>query len=122
MADNINHPRHYTGRNIGYECIGITQYQTFCTGNAIKYLWRFKSKGTPLEDLQKSLWYAHRAAMLDQGVSLADIRCGTILRLLIDHTQGFERAAWQSLAENDWHGYIESLTRMIERIENGKES
>lgn len=122
MSNNVEHPAHYTSRGIGFECIGITQCQTFCVGNAIKYLWRFKSKGKPLEDLQKSLWYAHRAAMLGQRVSQADIRCANILRLLIDHTQGFERVSWQALAENDWHGYIEALTRMIERIENGKEA
>lgn len=122
MNNAVDHPDHYTARDIGYECIGLVQYQSFCVGNAIKYLWRFRSKGKPLEDLRKSLWYAHRASMLGQLVSQEDNRCANILRLLIDHTEGFERVAWQALAENDWHGCIEALTRMIERIGNGKEA
>lgn len=123
MVDNVDHPAHYAKRDgVNFECIDLTEWQTFSTGNAIKYLWRFRSKGKPLEDLQKSLWYARRAAMLGQGVSQANINCVDILRLLIDHTQGFERVAWQALAENDWHGYIEALDRMIERLENGKEA
>lgn len=54
MKDSVNHPDHYTGRSIGYECIDLTQCQTFCTGNAIKYLWRYQDKGKPLEDLEKA--------------------------------------------------------------------
>lgn len=123
MTDNVEHPAHYIGRDgVNFECIDLTEWQTFSVGNAIKYLWRFRSKGRPLEDLQKSLWYARRAAMLGQGVSQANINCVAILRLLIDHTQGFERVAWQALEENDWRGYIEALDRMIERLENGKEA
>lgn len=123
MADNVDHPAHYAKRDgVNFECIDLAEWQTFSTGNAIKYLWRFRSKGKPLEDLQKALWYARRAAMLGQGVSQVNINCVDILRLLIDHTQGFERVAWQALAENDWHGCIEALDRMIERLENGKEA
>lgn len=54
MTDNIDHPVHYTDRNIGYECIVLTKHQDFCTGNVIKYLWRHKSKGQPIEDLKKA--------------------------------------------------------------------
>lgn len=123
MADNVNHPAHYAKRDgVNFECIDLAEWQTFSVGNAIKYLWRFRSKGKPLEDLQKSLWYARRAAMLGQGVSQVNIDCVDILRLLIDHTQGFERAAWQALAANDWRRYIEALDSMIGRLENGKES
>lgn len=58
----VNHPKHYnTG---GVECIdgieaactGLSGFEGFCTGNAIKYLWRWKNKGGK-EDLEKSKWY-----------------------------------------------------------------
>lgn len=122
MTDSIDHPSHYNDRNIGFECIELTEWQTFSAGNAIKYLWRFRSKGKPLEDLQKARWYAQRAAMLGQGVAQANINCVDILKLLIDHTQGFERVAWQALKANDWHMCIEAIDRMVGRLENGDEA
>ena len=47
------------------ECIEITKYYDFCTGNAIKYLWRaglkteegYSNKDKELEDLKKARWY-----------------------------------------------------------------
>ena len=59
MTDNINHPAHYTGRNIGYECIVLTKYQYFCTGNAIKYLARTNDKGGTV-DLRKAQHYLEK--------------------------------------------------------------
>ena len=60
--DNVNHPRHYNEG--GIECIealkaattGLTGVESFCTANAIKYLWRWKYKNG-IEDLNKAKWY-----------------------------------------------------------------
>ena len=61
--DNVNHPKHYTqgdkccaqcGHPI--ECIDITRHHGFNTGNAIKYIWRYKLKNG-VEDLKKARWY-----------------------------------------------------------------
>ena len=60
--DLVNHPDHYTQGKI--ECIEaieaatteLTGIEAVCTGNAIKYLWRWKSKNG-LEDLKKARWY-----------------------------------------------------------------
>lgn len=121
MSNNVDHPSHYNDRNIGYECIELTQFQNFCVGNAIKYLWRYKSKGKPLEDLQKARWYAQRASMLGEVVLHAAGSCDRILRALYESTTGFECVAWQGFYTRDWHMAIEALDRMIERIENGEE-
>lgn len=60
--DMVNKPRHYTAG--GIECIeaikaaigGLKGIEAFYTGNAIKYLWRWKLKnGT--EDLEKAKRY-----------------------------------------------------------------
>lgn len=118
MTDNINHPDHYNGRDIGYECIDITQYQTFCTGNVIKYLWRYASKGTPLEDLRKARWYAHRAHMMQETVDLGIGPCKIILRRLVETTNGYESAAWIGLLENEWNIVLSALDTMTERLEN----
>ena len=65
MTDNVNHPAHYTAG--GIECIdalaaateGLRGIEAVCTGNAIKYLWRWKRKNG-VEDLQKAIWYTER--------------------------------------------------------------
>ena len=62
MSDNVSHPNHYNKG--GIECIeaiksatsGMTGIEAFCTGNAIKYLWRWKHKNGK-EDLQKAMFY-----------------------------------------------------------------
>lgn len=63
--DSVNHPAHYTTGKI--ECIdaieaatvGLTGGQAYCTGVAIKYLWRWSRKGG-VEDLRKARWYIDR--------------------------------------------------------------
>jgi hypothetical protein len=54
--DLINHPSHYTQ---GIECADYVYSHKMCffQGNAIKYLTRYKHKGTPLQDLEKARWY-----------------------------------------------------------------
>jgi len=57
-------PDHYKG---AVECIdaiavateGLQGMEAFCTGNAIKYLWRWKKKNGR-EDLEKAQWYINR--------------------------------------------------------------
>lgn len=73
MADDkdmVNSPAHYTQGDI--ECIdAIAQVvkdldgmEAMCTGNAIKYLWRWKHKNG-VEDLKKAVWYLQR--MIDNS-------------------------------------------------------
>lgn len=58
----VDHPFHYNHGNI--ECIeaikeatnGLDGVESFCAGNAIKYLWRWKHKNG-IEDLKKAQWY-----------------------------------------------------------------
>lgn len=67
MSDPVHHPPHYTegkakcsacGHPI--ECIDVTEHMSFTLGNAMKYLWRCDGKGSPIEDLEKSVWYINR--------------------------------------------------------------
>lgn len=67
MADNVNHPSHYTWlkEKCDIEVIDITRHLDFDTGNAVKYLLRAGHKEdatlTPLEkqieDFKKAAWY-----------------------------------------------------------------
>lgn len=74
MSDNINHPAHYTQG--GIECIdaieaaviGLSGIEAVCTGNAIKYLWRWKQKNG-VEDLKKAQWYIERLIEREESAS-----------------------------------------------------
>lgn len=65
MTDSVNHPSHYNQGKV--ECIdaieaattGLSGIEAVCTGNAIKYLWRWKAKGG-IQDLRKAIWYINR--------------------------------------------------------------
>jgi hypothetical protein len=65
VKDNVNHPSHYTQGAI--ECIdaikeatkGLFGIEAVCTGNIIKYVWRWKFKNG-VEDLRKAEWYLQR--------------------------------------------------------------
>jgi hypothetical protein len=64
-VDLVNQPPHY--KKDGVECIDVInaaltpeEFQGFLKGNAIKYLFRHHSKGTPEQDLAKAGWYLSR--------------------------------------------------------------
>lgn len=65
VKDMVNSPSHYTQGNI--ECIDAIEevvkhldgMEAMCTGNAIKYLWRWKHKNG-VEDIKKAIWYLQR--------------------------------------------------------------
>jgi len=60
MCDPVNHPPHYKKHPSGVECIEITKHLSFPIGSAMKYIWRHKDKGKPIEDLKKAIWYLQK--------------------------------------------------------------
>jgi hypothetical protein len=56
-SDPVKQPRHYN--NCRAECIDIIEDLGFgfYLGNALKYLWRCKSKGKTKEDIKKCIFY-----------------------------------------------------------------
>lgn len=70
--DMVNKPEHYN--RFGLECIdGIEasmttlEFQGMLKGNAMKYIWRYRYKDKPLEDLKKAQWYLGRLIMTMEG-------------------------------------------------------
>lgn len=64
VPDLINSPSHYNSG--GIECIDALEacmseeeFQGFCRGKALKYLWRAPNKGKE-EDIKKAEWYLKR--------------------------------------------------------------
>jgi len=65
MPDNINHPTHYNRGSIETidmikNCMSPSEFEGYLQGNIIKYISRYKYKGTALEDLKKAEWYVVR--------------------------------------------------------------
>ena len=59
--DNVYNPQHYKQGKV--ECIEAIQsalteeeFRGYCKGNAMKYIWRERHKGSD-ESLQKAAWY-----------------------------------------------------------------
>lgn len=72
--DLVNHPGHYTNGSI--ECIDAIrasmtteEYRGMLKGNTIKYLWRYRLKGKPVQDLEKAMWYLSRLIELEKELS-----------------------------------------------------
>lgn len=62
--DYVNHPPHYTGT---IECIDALEsllskeeFIGWLRGNAMKYLWRLRSKDNPQQDAEKCLFFLKR--------------------------------------------------------------
>lgn len=71
--DPVNHPDHYTSG--GIECIDAIrasmtpdEFRGMLKGNAMKYLWRYRLKGKPVQDLEKAAWYLARLIELEKEV------------------------------------------------------
>lgn len=66
MYNKVNHPGHYGGSDNPYEAIKVIEAWNldFHLGNVVKYISRAGKKGDRLEDLEKALWYMHRAVVV----------------------------------------------------------
>lgn len=65
MSDMVNSPDHYNQGDI--ECIvaiaatmSTEAFEGFLSGQVLKYVWRYKDKGKPEEDLKKAKYYLER--------------------------------------------------------------
>lgn len=63
--DSVHRPEHYNTGSL--ECIDAIkgmlnhdEYIGYLRGNALKYMWRFRYKKSPIEDLRKARWYEER--------------------------------------------------------------
>lgn len=87
MPDNskVNHPSHYSGSIEAIDAIAaataeLKGVEAFDTGNALKYLWRWKRKNG-VEDLNKAIWYIqhlikHLEGTVETQPSLRDYMTG----------------------------------------------
>lgn len=64
MTDPINSPPHYAGVIEAIVAIEASmspeEFEGYLKGNCLKYLWRYKYKGHPTQDIEKAQWYLTR--------------------------------------------------------------
>lgn len=105
MTDMINHPPHYQDDS-GIECIEVTQWMPFCTGNCFKYLYRAGKKGSMFDDLKKAKWYAERANKRQETWS-RDLPSSFVdkIKMIASSRAGNIRYAMEGIAVGEW-GYV----------------
>lgn len=65
QPDMVNEPPHYQ-QSSEIECIDAISaatgdgFQYHLQGTVLKYVWRYRYKGKPLEDLKKAKWYLEK--------------------------------------------------------------
>lgn len=119
-ADPVEHPAHYELSHPGLECIDLTAGMSFCMGNAVKYVWRYRSKNKPVEDLRKSLWYTHYAENRNEPVALTCRQRGIINALQHQsQTEQYEFQFWNALRFGDYPKMCRAIAMMI-RLAEGK--
>ena len=74
MAEMVNHPNHYGGKENLYEAIKVIEAWNlnFSLGNVIKYVSRAGKKNNILEDLEKASWYLNREIEKTKSMSIDD--------------------------------------------------
>ena len=72
LNNNVNSPSHYNSGSV--ECIEAIEamlspeeFIGYLRGNSLKYRWRFRYKGEPIEDLHKAIWYEERLLNFMEG-------------------------------------------------------
>lgn len=103
----MNNPSHYASE-CSLECIDVMETVLgdeglfyFCVGNAFKYLWRYKNKGKPNEDLRKASWYLKKALHL----KIDTVEASAILDRLM-HLYTKQACTYLGEKEEEWkYGY-----------------
>lgn len=117
--DPVNSPNHYTRSHPGMECIELTADTSFCLGNAIKYLWRYHSKGRPVEDLEKARWYLCHVIDHDEKIAWTRQQHAILDTLANDPAiPDAEAHTWAKLRQGFPYSALACLDRLIEHERN----
>lgn len=114
MNDPINRPSHYTRSHPGIECIELTADMSFCLGNCCKYVWRYDSKGRPVEDLEKARWYLARLIERGERIALTNDQHVIINTLAVQAAELNEARFWRFLGQSRAELALEYLDELID--------
>ena len=126
--DLVNNPDHYHKERvtITFEPIDLCEECGFLLGNALKYLFRYKNKGNPKIDLEKSKWLINRYLdkysltkehhCKDKYASRVDIRFieNDIVYQTFEQTKPFLQGTREYVNNGDVRGFCKYLLNFIE--------
>lgn len=120
MVDLINHPPHYNFHPSGVEAIEITERLDFCSGNAVKYIWRAgeKNKDKEIQDLKKAIWYLNRWISLVPAQPLIPFPCQDKVASYIKFEPSWRSIAIWQIINHQPLSAISIIEQEILRIEN----
>ncbi|MDU2421277.1 MAG: DUF3310 domain-containing protein [Bifidobacterium scardovii] len=122
INDPVNSPKHYTDSHPGMECIELTADTSFCLGNCCKYLWRYHSKGRPLEDLEKAHWYLARLIERGEHIRLTQDQRIILNALGEQAANHIEANLWLSIKTSRPDTALRNLDKLIEMERNRDET
>lgn len=121
--DMVHQPPHYSSDVLGFECIDAARWMPFCTGNAFKYVFRAKSKGNTVQDLEKARVY------LEWAIEYEDTPCifarnRKLQELYMEHLQMSSTNTLQArilrhIIMGRFESAIHGVDRWINFIRNG---
>lgn len=110
-VDMVNSPPHYNSHPSGVEVIEITRHLNFNIGNAVKYILRHEKKGSPLQDIDKAIWYI-RDSLHNSDVFEWPTRAAVTLVKYINYDPDMDPRLVSAL----WHLVSGELTAALERL------
>jgi len=123
-SDPIN-PEYYAQGKV--QCIEFIENWPFNIATAVKYMWRYKDKGNPGQDLEKAIWYLERQIsnmeLNEQGklfYSSHKIKSGVYGPVELDHIKSkYIKAAIYNVWGEDFDGvFTEDIQKSIYNIKN----
>lgn len=121
MENNKNiHPEYYRNPD-GIQIIELIRHLPFCLGNAVKYIYRCRTKENKAQDLDKALWYIkdhkNNSTQLTLeyvfGYSAFD---GEMLNTLLKNSDDFEQEAIREIC-HQWlsSGDFEKAAKLVDQ-------
>jgi TPR repeat protein len=115
QPDMVNHPPHYKDNGSGIECIEVSEQMPFVLGNALKYIWRYESRGSSGQDLRKAKWYLQRALYNGHAASMPFKARALLNRVLGHEPAGLRYRLFILMFENKFDLAISAIDSELER-------
>lgn len=119
-VDMIHAPPHYRSDRFGVECITFTRHMPFCTGNAFKYVWRYRDKGTPLADLGKAEVYLRWARSWQESPALlrgGEVELRGLYRAHLADDESAQATVLGHILHGEWDRALDGLAALRAEVD-----
>lgn len=127
MENKKINPNYYRNPD-GIQIIELIRHLPFSLGNAVKYIYRCRSKENRTQDLEKALWYIQDHKKNSTELSLEAVPNytafdGDMLNVLLKNSDDFEQEVIRDihqewLKSGDFEGPVTLLKKELESLQN----